>query len=1033
MNYNIEEKLETAVRQIKKWRINSYLDINNVVYCEVHPNFTFEQIENNKLNFKPYKKPYELRKSDSYYVFNCEFDINNCNKHTNAYLHVNMSGTISPNLLRRQGVEFFEGNRTIMDNGEDFLKPQGLLYINDELTQAIDQNHDKVLLNKNGHYKMTLLLYVDNITQPCSIKFNLIYEDKRVNQAYYDYLCAWETISLLKQNCKEYKQAIKDINKAINIIDFRNRDKKFIVSLKKSSNILKEKFYIKHGGNQKYQINCIGHSHIDMAWLWDIHQTRLKSQRTFSTVLKLMDEYPEYKFIHTSPQLFEFLKQDNPKLFERIKEKVKEGRFEIEGASWVEPDCNLTSGESLVRQILYGKSFIKEEFGIDSKILFLPDVFGYAFQIPQILKKSGISKFSTTKIGWNDTNRFPMDTFMWKGMDGTKIFTYLISTCTANPRNGIKDTNATSYNGHINANELLGTWNRYQSKDYNNVVFTTYGYGDGGGGPTRAMLEKQQRFTYGPLCLGKTKTESLTNTLNTIENNFKKSCKKTGKTPTWNNELYLEYHRGTYTSVPYIKKKNRENEFLLLNTELLATLAKIYKNTKYPKQQIDTCYKKMMLNQFHDILPGSSIKKVYDDAKTSIDEIENTANKIIKNNAKALFEDWPSKYVVFNPNSFSYNMPITINKKCHVIDNVPAYGAKTVDVEFSENLIKIKKLYLENEFFKINFNKKGEITSLIDKAINKEFVANKNSINKFVVYEDIPYQWDNWEISPYYKQKKYTLDNKASFETIDEGDRKGFLIIRKYYKSVIKQYVYLYNGIARIDFYNDIDWNEKNQLLKIHFPVNIKCKQARFDVQFGSIARNTVPQNSYDEAKFEVCGQKWVDLSNGEYGLAVLNDGKYGFGVYKNDLSMTILKSGAYPYSEASDYIPPFTFSLLSHLGDFKNSEIVKHAYAINRPALLIENSKATKYEKKEISYFDFNAKGVVLETVKKGHFDNSTILRGFEHAGQKSNVSLKIKFPFKKAYICDLMENKLKELTIKNNTLKFKVKPFEIFTIKIK
>lgn len=1030
MEYKVEEKLEALVRTLND--IKTIKEVKNLeVDYVLLKNPNLDEIKKTA-KFRKYNYPRVIYKTYSYYWFKCSFTVNKHDKNINSYFCVNLSKLIEKHLIRRAGIEYWNGERKLMKNSEDFLLPQGLLYLNNKLVSAIDNNHNEILLNKSGKYEMYLYLYSDNFEKSYPIDFSIKYKDKRIEQAYYDYLCVLEDIGIILKNDRKYKKLIKIINEAINMIDLRNVDNNLFTSLAKSRKFLKERYFEEQGGKESYFIDCIGHSHIDMAWLWDIEQTRNKSQRTFATVLKLMDEYPEYKFIHTSPQLFEFLKQDNPKLYRRIKQRIKEKRFEVDGAMWVEPDCNLTSGESLVRQVLYGKEFMKKEFNIDSKILFLPDVFGYSYQLPQILKKSGVNQFATSKIGWNDTNRFPLNLFRWVGLDGTSVFAYLISTCTANPRQGINDTDGTSYNGNLTANELLGTWNRYQNKKYNNVVFTTYGYGDGGGGPTREMLEKQRRYAYGLPGLGKTRTSTLKDSLNRIESNFDKSCKKYKKIPTWNDELYLEYHRGTYTSVPWIKKINRETEFNLLNTELFASINSIINKKRYPQSEIIDAYKKLLLNQFHDILPGSSIKKVYDDAHVSFAQINKVASNIISNSLSDIALKLKSKYILFNPNYFEIKQPVIVNDKCFV-RSVPSFGYRSINLESSDNDIKLGKKEISNKYFDVKFNDKGEIYSLYDKINRKQIVAKNSAINSFISYEDIPYKWDNWEVSPYYKQKKYPLDKKAKFTKIDQGDRKGFKIVRTYGNSEITQYVYLYKIIDRIDFENSIVWKEKRQLLKVHFPLNIKTKKARFDVQFGSISRNTFPKNKFDEAKFEVCAQKWVDMSNGKYGVALLNNGKYGHAVDANDLSLTVLKSGSFPYPEASDEIPDFTFSLYPHLGNYQNSDVVKQAYSINRPAILYTNKVRNKFCDEVGSYIQMHTDGVVLETLKKANDGNYFILRGYECSGMEKNVKVNLNFDCSKAYLCDLLENEVSVLKVKDKTLSFAVKPFEIFTIKIK
>ncbi|MCQ2815446.1 MAG: hypothetical protein MJ227_04175 [Bacilli bacterium] len=353
-----------------------------------------------------------------------------------------------------------------------------------------------MFIKKPGHYEMMMLFYSHSFSFSFPLYISLKIKDQRIMEAFYDYEVPLQWLQTLTTDDKKYQKGVQILDKCMNFIDFRNRNsKEFFDSLIVSHNALYKTFYNGFCGKEKFVINCVPHSHIDVAWLWDLDQTKQKVQRTFSTVLSLMDEYPNFRYMHTTPQVFDFLKKDNPRLYSKIKQKVNEGQFELEGAMWVEADNNLVSGESLVRQIYYGQKFLNKEFNVNCSAVLEPDVFGYSAQLPQIMSKFGLKRFVTAKIGWNDTNRFPYDTFNWIGLDGSKILTYLISTCDANPRVGIKDTTYTNYVGEMTARQLLGTINRYQNKNINNVLLSTIGYGDGGGGPTREMIEREKRCT----------------------------------------------------------------------------------------------------------------------------------------------------------------------------------------------------------------------------------------------------------------------------------------------------------------------------------------------------------------------------------------------------------------------------------------------------------------------------------------------------------------------------------------------------------
>ena len=1015
MKLNIEEKLQTAVSTLANWATRQYIFPLGVTYAETCEE-DYKLPLNADLKFEDFKEPWTLFSQDKYYWFKASFDIKKDSKYLNAYLCI----------------------ETFINNVAATIRPQGLLYLNGELIQGIDINHTDVLLNE-GHYEMLLHFHTHVFIRSLPLYFSIKYKDSRTLDLYYDLATILDSWKNLTKDDKNYLLQQKVIDDALNLIDFRNKNSDdFFLSIKKSKDFLKQEYFLKLCGKSKYQIAAVGHSHIDLAWLWPKKTTRLKAQRTFSTVLKLMDEYKEYKYMHTSPQLFKWLKFDNPILYEKIKEKVKEGRFEIEGALWVEADNNLIGGESLVRQILYGQDFFYKEFGVKCKTAVEPDVFGYSAQLPQILKKSNIHRFITAKIGWNDTNRFPYDSFTWKGIDGSEVFTYLISTCHSDVRSGIKDHTFTTYCSDFKANELIGCVNRYQQKDLNDTFIVTYGYGDGGGGPTREMLESIRRFSYGLPGYAKTSIMSLNESLDLIENNFKKNCFLFAKYPSWEGELYFEYHRGTYTSVPRNKKNNRYAEIALSNAEMLSSLTNLINKENYPYEQIRENYELLLLNQFHDIIPGSGIEAIYLDSDKDYQKIFASTNSIIQDSLKDIASNVISSkgILVFNPNSFAITDYIIKNGRCYEIENVPSVGYQTINLDnlSIKSLVNVSERKLSNQHFSLLFNSKGEIISLYDKHLQKEFVNKGDAFNKFIAYEDMPYEYDNWEVAPYYFEKAYPLTSKAEFEMIDEGDRKGFKITRKYFNSTIIQKIYLYNSLPRIDFVNNVDWKEKRQVLKIHFPINMEINATNYDIQFGNVSRSPIIRNSYDEAKFEVYGQKWVDVSDGKMGLALLNDSKYGFGFKNNNLSLTVLKSGSFPYPGASDDVPEFSFSLYPHKGNYAVGEVIKQGYIFNRKLLHEDipphlNHKYSDFD----SFIDIKGDGVYLETLKLAENKDGYIFRLYEgHNHDKKEFSIKLPNCFKKAFLVDLMENEIEQLKLdENNCVKLNINHFEIITIK--
>ncbi|MEG2669883.1 MAG: alpha-mannosidase, partial [Oscillospiraceae bacterium] len=550
----------------------------------------------------------------------------------------------------------------------DADNPQFIVYLNGEIVQALDTNHTTLLLEKAGEYEIYLYAYTG--TKEGLLEF--IPSFNTINRAcetlYYDMKVPLEICDFLDTDDYEYIKTLEALNDTVNLLDLRKpQSVEFNASIKKAIEFLKINLYEKHHNQSNVTTICIGHTHIDIAWLWTVAQTREKVVRTFSTVVKLMERYPEYKFMSSQAVLFKFVKEDAPKLYEKVKKLVKDGRFEVEGAMWVEADCNLASGESLVRQLLYGKRFFKKEFDVDCKMLWLPDVFGYSAALPQILLKSGVDTFVTSKISWNETNQMPNDTFMWQGIDGSEIFSYFLTA--QDKFRGKKPVRYTTYVADLTPAQVAGAWERYQNKELNNESMITFGYGDGGGGPTSKMLEYGRRLDKGIIGCPKAKVDTATNFIRRL----KESC--TNKNvPKWVGELYLELHRGTYTSIAKNKRNNRKGEFLFRNIEFLSSVNLALNNYKYPQKEINDAWEILLVNQFHDIIPGSSIKEVYDESDISYAKMFNTCNSILADNLNNIKNDIKTDggILVFNPNSFENSDIIDVDGIQVYVKDIPS-------------------------------------------------------------------------------------------------------------------------------------------------------------------------------------------------------------------------------------------------------------------------------------------------------------------------------------------------------------------------
>jgi len=947
----------------------------------------------------------------------------------------------------------------------DALNPQFLAYSNGKLVQGLDVNHREIILSqqaiKGEIYSIDLHAYSGMKEGLVNLDCHVSAIEKEVESLYYDIEVPYNVAKLLDKEDKRSIDIIRYLNDSINLIDFR---KPFSEEFKKSviaaAEFLGKEFYAGYCGHDNVTAHCVGHTHIDVAWLWTLAQTREKTARSFSTVLNLMKEYPEYIFMSSQPQLYKFVKSDYPELYEEVRQRVAEGRWEPEGAMWLEADCNLASGEALVRQLLFGIRFFEKEFGIKNRILWLPDVFGYSAALPQILKKSGIDYFMTTKISWNEYNKMPFDTFMWRGLDGTEILTYFVST-----QNFDSNSHCTTYNGDLVPTQVMGAWKRYQQKDMNEEILISYGFGDGGGGPTKEMLENARRMEKGiPGCPRVQQSKSL-DFFNTL--NAKTAGNK--KLPKWVGELYLEYHRGTYTSIARNKKFNRKSELMYQAAEIFAVADSLLTDsTPYPREKLNQGWETILLNQFHDILPGSSIKEVYEDSMEQYLEILKNGQQILDASTGGIAGEIALKapsIVVFNQLSFERNDLVELDvpeeyENAEIIDGtgnvipsqrnssgrinffvkgVPSKGYKVYEIRKAAAGTDIctQKAFekeLENEFFKMIFDSNMNIASLYDKTNHREVLKPGERANVLQAFEDKPYNYDAWDINLYYQEKMWEVTDVDSVEITEAGDvRTTVRINRKFCDSFISQEISIYKDIPRIDFRNVIDWKETQVLLKTAFPVDIHSDKATYDIQYGNVERPTHWNTSWDQARFEVCAHKWVDLSEDGYGVSLLNDCKYGHDIKDSVMRLTMIKSAKEPNMDADREIHEFTYSLYPHAGGFKEAGTVAMAYALNCPMYAkFENQHAGSLPT-EFSMVKVDKENVIIEVVKKAEDSEDIIVRLYECYNRRSSVNLTFGAEISKVWECDLMESNLQELEHGDNSFVFDLKPFEIKTFKIK
>ena len=985
-------------------------DIENIEYVKTDGYKTDNTFPTE--NWQPLTKGMPLTGNDDHYWFRCTFKTPPAKNHSSYYVKVD------------------DG----MGPAWTAITPQGILYLNGEMVQGIDGNHKEVFLEPDTEYVMHNYYYLglQNYRIFHSVK---MFELRELpEQLYYDMKVPYDCIVLSNENSNEYTTVMPLLERTANLIDFRDTaSKDFEDSVIEAIDFIGSELYEKVCSvENKPVVHCIGHTHIDVEWLWDRAQTREKVQRSFSTAINLMGRYPEYSFMLSQPELYRYLKEEAPEKYAELKQLVKEGRWEPEGAMWVEADCNLISGESFVRQLIQGKKFFMDEFGVDSKILFLPDVFGYSAAMPQILKKAGIKHFVTSKISWNEFNTMPVDRFMWEGIDGSEIFTNFITT---QNYTGVEPNRIATYVGLLTPSHIKGTWNRFKQKEYGTHTMTSYGHGDGGGGPTKEMLETQRRLSKGIPGMPVTKPSSLSDFLDKTKEEFDEGCKNLKRTPKWVGELYLEYHRGTYTSIAKNKRNNRKCEFLLGEAEALSYTDLLFGGT-YDAEGLYSRWNKVLHNQFHDIIPGSSIKSVYDGTDEDYAEIYKYLDTLFKEKLSKIKENIATDggVLVYNPSGFERKGAVCLDgETVELTESIPAFGWSVVKNFNNKSAVNIDGLTAENKFYKLTLDKSGRIVSLFDKSAGRQMFKEGAFGNELQVFEDYPKVYDNWEITDYYKQKMWVLDEDAEISPITDGSRAGFSVKKNYMNCVISQNIWLYTDVNRVDFDTEIDWNLHHQLLKVSFPLDVLVKNATYEIQFGHTERPVHQNTSWDAAKFETCAHKWVDMADNNYGVALLNDCKYGYSTEGNTIKLTMLKCGTYPNKEADIGKHTFTYSLMGHIGSFREAGVINEAYALNQPMYAEKTDKQNGVMKESFSLVSTDSKNVIIETVKKAENGDSMIVRMYEAFDCRTTAEIKVAEGFSKAYLCDLLENEISELELKDNKVKLPLSNFEIITLKFK
>jgi alpha-mannosidase len=936
---------------------------------------------------------------------------------------------------------------------------ESLLYLNGEPFQGVDANHQEVLFPidaAGSTYSLVFRLWSGlegggkpTVQEHRIKRAGLAWLDKAVDDLYFTGKAVLQTIDMLDEHRPEREDLLGAINRSFNDIDWTNPGSDdFYDTVHQARDILNRELE-KIEKHHPVTVHAIGHTHIDVAWLWRLKHTREKAARSFSTALRLMEHYPDYIFQQGQPQLYDYIKTDYPDIYQQIKEQVKNGQWEPGGGMWLEPDCNLPSGESLVRQLLKGTRFFRDEFGVECTYLWLPDVFGYSWALPQILQKSGIKTFATTKISWNQYNRMPHDVFKWRGIDGTEILTYFIAT----PYPGRKGWGA-DYNAQITGETMQGVWEAFKDKSLTKDLLVSYGYGDGGGGVTREMLEMRRRIDKMP---GMPKVVN-----DKASAYFEKLHKDVNDTDryvhTWDGELYLEYHRGTYTSQAYNKKTNRRLELLYRETEFLSVLGSLYSQNwnQYPLNPLNEGWKIILRNQFHDIIPGSSINEVYKDSREEYQQAEQLAHQA-RNQVAAQFIKTHPNFTIINDSSWQrtslVRIPVTAGmQKGRWVDHggnilksvqtendwlievkdVPAMGYTRISFQPDNTILapdipfQINESKIDTPFYSIEWNDFGQLTRIYDREANREVLQENQRGNVLQIFEDKPLRFDAWDIDLFYQEKMKEIHQLKQVEVVESNALRAVIRFKwEHNRSTVTQDMIVYAGKRRIDFKTEADWHEQHQLLKVAFPVEIRATEATYDIQFGNVKRPTHWNTSWDYARFETVGHQWADLSERNYGVSLLNDCKYGYDIKDSTIRLSLLKAATYPDHSQDQGEHHFTYSLLPHQGDWMEGQTIQEAWDLNQPFTYLEGGAQVA----TLSLFELSASHVVIDAVKKAEDSDQVVLRLHECTGQRGRVEVRSDLKIESWQECDLMERPTGE-RVTTGTIDFSIKPYEIKTI---
>ena len=921
--------------------------------------------------------------------------------------------------------------------------PQCLVRLNGQIAQGADFNHRLVPLDPHRtDGPIAVMIEAGTIEDRTQVGFGcvVVARDAQMEQLYFDLSTALDVARHLPDTDHRRDVILAHIRRALDRVDLRPGNAARRAASVAEARAVMAGLHAVADTEARPTVTVTGHTHIDVAWLWRLRETRQKMARSVATALGLMRDYPDYVFMYNQGYLLDTLHQDYPELFAALKARQAAGQVEIEGALWLEPDANMTGGESLVRQITRGIRYHQETFGVRPRLLWLPDTFGYSAALPQLMVQAGLEVFITHKMSWNDTNRMPHEIFWWEGLDGTRVPTYFLTT---QPMEST--TNGTTYCPYLRPSHVMGAWRRFSQKDGQDRLWLCYGHGDGGGGPTREMLERIRRMEAGiPGCPRVEHGPMAPFFADLVE----RMQADPGAYPDWVGELYLEFHRGTYTSVGEVKRHNRRAEGLMREIEALAVLAVLEAGAEYPRTEIEALWDVVLLNQFHDILPGSSIAEVYADSRAEFAAFFAGAEALkarltavlggtiltnpfgqkragllaVEAEAPVCMDGVPSQaamgaggerlwLVPYAP------VPATGARRVALLSGAPAEGTGRLSVGVD---------HLENDRLRAGFDGTGRMVSLIDKATGREVLS--GSANRLRAFRDHPAQYDAWDIEETYKGQAWEVDDLHSAEVVETGPyRAAIRFVWRYEASTITQVVSLATEAALVEVECHIDWAEPHTLLKAEFPLALRASAVCAETQFGHVSRPAHRNTSWDAARFEACMHRWVGMEEPGLAVALLNDCKYGYDATGSTLRLSLLRAPTWPWDGADIGAHRMRYAI-AVAGDLGGVPALAEAF--DHPVGLIRGEEGVPGVLAGVA--EVTGDQVALGAVKLSEDGRAVILRLNERTGGRATVRIALHAKVRRVRRADLLEQAGAELELEGQAVTLDLPAFGIATLRL-